>query len=380
MKNARIRADIAQVLGILCFEMEAVGLMDQLPCLVIRGICGYCDSHKHKQWQGYAALTIAAYARALLQVVCLSSNDLSKKERSCWMVPFLFTQGDRQRLIFMDWAELGRPKLCWSWLITHKKRSLEIQFSGSYLSEHYLEPRHNEHKASRAFLSHERAGKWLLIFDKADDMEIWTKGSAAAPLLKDILPKSEDSHMLFTTRNRKLAVRLASLNVISIPKMDPKSTKEILEKLLLGKDLLQDDCATTALLKGLSFLPLAISQAAACINKNRISLSGYLSLLGAQERSTIEILSEEFEDDGRYAEIQNPVAITWWISFMQIQQLDQLAADYLSFMACSILPPAASPREQAEAIGLLKAYSFITAQTRDSLFSLHQLVHLATQN
>lgn len=170
--------------------------------------------------------------------------------------------------------------------------------------------------------------------------------------------------------------------------MDPKTTKEILEKSLLEKDLLQDDCATTALLEGLSFLPLAISQAAAYINENGISLSGYLSLLGAQERSTIEILSEEFEDDGRYAEIQNPVATTWWISFMQIQQLDRSAADYLSFMACidpreipqSILPPAASPKKTSRGIRLLKAYSFITAQTRDGLFSLHRLVHLATRN
>lgn len=43
--------------------------MDELPSLVIRGICDYCDSHKNKRWQGYAALTAAAYAKALLSVV-----------------------------------------------------------------------------------------------------------------------------------------------------------------------------------------------------------------------------------------------------------------------------------------------------------------------
>ena len=52
--------------GILCFEMEAAGLMDSFPCLVIRGICDYADSHKNMVWQPYAAATAAAYAKDLL--------------------------------------------------------------------------------------------------------------------------------------------------------------------------------------------------------------------------------------------------------------------------------------------------------------------------
>ncbi|KAL4934801.1 nucleoside phosphorylase domain-containing protein [Aspergillus oleicola] len=50
-------------------QMEAAGLMNKLPTLVIRGICDYSDSHKQKQWQGYAALTAAAYAKLLLSNV-----------------------------------------------------------------------------------------------------------------------------------------------------------------------------------------------------------------------------------------------------------------------------------------------------------------------
>ena len=51
---------------VLCFEMEAAGLMDSYPCLVIRGICDYADSHKNMNWQPYAAATAAAYAKDLL--------------------------------------------------------------------------------------------------------------------------------------------------------------------------------------------------------------------------------------------------------------------------------------------------------------------------
>jgi len=55
--------------GVLCFEMEAAGLMNSFPCLVIRGICDYADSHKNKRWQPYAAATAAACAKEILSVI-----------------------------------------------------------------------------------------------------------------------------------------------------------------------------------------------------------------------------------------------------------------------------------------------------------------------
>lgn len=67
MKDAVTRDCVAKELDIICFEMEAAGLMDALPCLPIRGICDYSDSHKSKEWQKYAAATAAAYARELLE-------------------------------------------------------------------------------------------------------------------------------------------------------------------------------------------------------------------------------------------------------------------------------------------------------------------------
>jgi nucleoside phosphorylase len=53
----------------LCFEMEAAGLMLDFPCVVIRGVCDYADSHKNKEWQGYAALAAVAYTKELLGYV-----------------------------------------------------------------------------------------------------------------------------------------------------------------------------------------------------------------------------------------------------------------------------------------------------------------------
>ncbi|KAK1838447.1 vegetative incompatibility protein het-e-1 [Colletotrichum chrysophilum] len=68
IKHGNTRDRLARELGALCFEMEAAGLQD-FPCLVIRGICDYSDSHKNKKWQEYAAATAAAFTKELLSVI-----------------------------------------------------------------------------------------------------------------------------------------------------------------------------------------------------------------------------------------------------------------------------------------------------------------------
>jgi nucleoside phosphorylase len=67
MRDALTRDRLAADKDVLCFEMEAAGLMNNFPCLVIRGICDYSDSHKNKEWQGYASMVAAAYAKDLLR-------------------------------------------------------------------------------------------------------------------------------------------------------------------------------------------------------------------------------------------------------------------------------------------------------------------------
>jgi nucleoside phosphorylase len=66
IEDARIRDLLSK--NCLCFETEAAGLMNNFPCLVIRGICDYSDGHKNDQWQKYAAATAAAYAKELMQI------------------------------------------------------------------------------------------------------------------------------------------------------------------------------------------------------------------------------------------------------------------------------------------------------------------------
>ncbi|KAL4789393.1 putative kinesin light chain [Aspergillus venezuelensis] len=421
MKSGQHRDEIVKIEKVIGFEMEGAGVWDNVPCIIIKGVCDYADSHKSKAWQAYAAATGASVAKAFLEYWMPANHECTSNDYHV-MIPFaknpqfVGRQEEIQKIEDLITVPNGPRKLAITGLggvgktqialeLAYRMQAREPECSifwipctsyeaveQAYMSIAQLlglqgvEPAEVKERLKTYFSQTNK--KWVLIFDNADDMGMWIKGSSTAAPLKNIIPQGGNGRILFTSRNRKLAVDLASPNILSIPDADQTTAKEIFKKLLIQKDLLQDDQVTNALLEQLAFLPLAISQAAAYINRNEISLARYISLLGEQEKSTIEMLSEEFEDDGRYAEIHNPVATTWLISFLQIQKVDKLASDYLSFMACvnprdipeSILPSATSAKQRVEALGLLKAYSFLSVQLDDKTFSLHRLVHLATRN
>ena len=51
----------------ICFETGAAGIMDEIPCLVVRGICDYADTHTQDGWHYFAAATAASYCKAVLR-------------------------------------------------------------------------------------------------------------------------------------------------------------------------------------------------------------------------------------------------------------------------------------------------------------------------
>ena len=66
MKSGQHRDIIANENKIIAFEMEGAGVWEDLPCVIIKGVCDYADSHRNKKWQDYAAATAAAGAKAFL--------------------------------------------------------------------------------------------------------------------------------------------------------------------------------------------------------------------------------------------------------------------------------------------------------------------------
>jgi nucleoside phosphorylase len=78
VKDAAVRDRLRDEFDALCVEMEAAGLMNEFPCLVIRGICDYADVHKNDAWHAYAAMTAAAYAKEFLQYISPAQTKLAK--------------------------------------------------------------------------------------------------------------------------------------------------------------------------------------------------------------------------------------------------------------------------------------------------------------
>ncbi|KAI0439883.1 hypothetical protein F4803DRAFT_529566 [Xylaria telfairii] len=258
---------------------------------------------------------------------------------------------------------------------TEMARQLDIQIRGN----------EDLNECVRRYFESERAGKWLMIVDNADDNEIVFGPSDKPGGIDKYLPESNNGLTVFTTRSREVAVDVAKNNLVDLHEMSVDEATEFLKKALSNKQLLQDITTTKELFQELTYLPLAIAQAAAYLNKNtQMSIGKYLALLRGTERDLVSLMSREFRDNTRYRESQNAVATTWLVSFDQIRRSDSNAAKLLSFLSCiepkaiprSILPKPLVEEEMEHAIGMLCGYAFLV-QREEDMFDMHRLVHIA---
>jgi tetratricopeptide (TPR) repeat protein len=262
----------------------------------------------------------------------------------------------------------------------------------------------------KQYLSSSRAGRWLLVVDNADDLDIMF-GREQSRGIVDYLPESEQGVVVYTTRTLEVAVPLARGDVLELGPMDWQDATDFLSKSLVRKELLRDKAMTHKLLDELTRLPLAIAQAAAYLNMNRTTITRYLRLLHSTKQDLVSLLSKEFRDDTRYKGSANAVATTWVVSFSQLRERDRVAADLLAFMSCvewkaiprSLLPKVQSEGQMEDAIGMLCGYSFLARRgdgshatqgrsedgggsdeseeeaEAEEWYDIHRLVHLATR-
>ena len=165
---------------------------------------------------------------------------------------------------------------------------------------------------------------WLMVIDNADGPSVLlgsTNDNPRAGRLYDYLPHSDWGSILFTTRSRKAAERLTQSSILELEDMTKAEAKQLIAQRIVKGTLLDDKSATNELLELLTYLPLAIVQAIAFINRNEVSISDYVSLF-KQVDTEVEILSEPFDDPSRYRETENTIARTWQISFDQILKQD----------------------------------------------------------
>jgi GTPase SAR1 family protein len=147
-------------------------------------------------------------------------------------------------------------------------------------------------KLVQRHLSKEIAGKWMLVVDNADNVEV-VKGSDGEKGILDYLPESELGLTVFTTRDKKTAHALAGSSTLDVEKLNLVAASDLFKKMLTRKNLLYEEATVSELLVDLDFLPLAITQAAAYINVNPVSVNEYVGHLRGTESNLVCIMSEE---------------------------------------------------------------------------------------
>ncbi|KAI9760923.1 MAG: hypothetical protein M1835_000077, partial [Candelina submexicana] len=289
----------------------------------------------------------------------------------------------------------------------------------------------------KTWLERPTHGRWLMIIDNADDNEMFfgpnegrhqhasSKESITAKLAS-YLPVCSHGTVLTTTRFKHVGVNLTiGRLVIGVTEMNKAEATAMMRK-RLGEQYCTDDDLNT-LSEHLEGLPLALAQAASYIQKNTITVNEYIERLQGSDKKTVALLSEPFEDAGRDSGVPNAVAESWILTFRQIKRSYPEAADLLSLMTFfdrqeipqSLLVQTPKPKIGSETqrdpddgleangdivsegncasqddmtsedssdseaehelenqLGVLKAYSLITAGKGDQTFDLHRLIQM----
>jgi hypothetical protein len=154
------------------------------------------------------------------------------------------------------------------------------------------------------WLSEEENGPWLMVLDNADDADVWV--TAPEGPLVNYLPRGKHGSMLVTTRNSQLGktITKAKKKPIDVPIFGSDDSVALLRSKVSEDDELtiEDSKEITSIL---CHLPLAITQAAAYLDKNEISVAEYLALLKSSKADTVDLLVRESHDESRDPDIQN---------------------------------------------------------------------------
>ncbi|RDL35854.1 uncharacterized protein BP5553_06466 [Venustampulla echinocandica] len=247
------------------------------------------------------------------------------------------------------------------------------------------------------WLCDEDHGPWLLVVDNADDIETFfgptsdtsqVRGKSAIPLAK-FLPRSPDGSMIITTRDKRIGDRLAdrAKTIMVLPMVNREADN--LLRLTVPIQSGSEESESKELLDALGYLPLAITQAAAFINENTMTVVEYLEAFYSSNSELQELLSQDLGDPRRDLDTQNSITRTWKLSFDQISRQKPRAAELLSLM--SVLDRQGIPKtllqndneqgiEFTTALGTLQAFSLIGIEKGGTKYEMHRLVQLSTQN
>ncbi|KAJ5065692.1 hypothetical protein J3E74DRAFT_414642 [Bipolaris maydis] len=245
----------------------------------------------------------------------------------------------------------------------------------------------------RDWLRNAKNGRWLLVLDNTDDAAIVspTEGSSGLQQhLSRYLPFSRHGAVLVTSRTKSAAMQIVEdSDIILIEPMHDAAAHALLRKKLRDIDDKDDNIATLA--TTLSYMPLALVQAAAYIRERapRCSVRQYLEEYRQSDHRKTRLLNQEAGHLRRDIAASNSILVTWQISFDHIRSTRQSAAGLLSLMSFfdrqgiqeALLHQQSSIADDGfeEDVLVLRDYSLITVTRDADTFEMHSLVQLATR-
>ncbi|PWY91538.1 hypothetical protein BO94DRAFT_622965 [Aspergillus sclerotioniger CBS 115572] len=376
VKNSRLRDKLGQELGVYCVEMEAAGLMNSFPCLVIRGIYDYADSHKNKEWQGYAAVNAASYAKALLAVVPASDRQMVRTLQEAaadgnFQVPFELTKvpavskfigrtADLDRLwglLQPDASNLrkvvvlhGMGGLAIFWIngqdenilirsladIAARLRDMSIQLTA--IKDTKPEDTKQDAQQVLNWLSQEGNSKWLLIYDNVDQSPLHNSlnEQGGAYDIHKYIPSADHGSVIITTRLQKLA--------------ELGTSSYLLQRL--------------PFIYRLDGLPLALALAGSYIHSSGMSYSSYMSHYN-QAWCDLQAAAEAPR------EYSNGNMLTAWaLSYHEVKKGFPLAAQFLYL-------PSFLHHDEIQFLRTIKVlvdFSLVQRQSGRGGYSLHPVI------
>jgi tetratricopeptide (TPR) repeat protein len=252
------------------------------------------------------------------------------------------------------------------------------------------------------WLNEDDSSQWLMILDNADDADLFLyqsgvdtlaeRNDAAERSLRKFLPNRLNARksMVVATRNRHVGEDLAQGEpCIDVGPFSSQEAQDLLRSKVREIINHVGEQEAKKLVEFLGHIPLAITQAAAYMNRNKISVSKYLAALEKDQQNLIDHLSVELQDYRRERGYPNSVFLTWRLSFEQIRLQEPRAAEVLSLMAMLDgqqipLDLVQSPDDRdidfRSAVGTLDGYSLISRETGDEVCAMHPLVQLSIQD
>lgn len=276
------------------------------------------------------------------------------------------------------------------------------------------DPNANVFKLVYDWLQDAENGNWVVILDNVDDDDFLrtpilpsSPNSILKQPLKTYLPRGHHGLLIVTSRRTDVAMRIVDKrDIIAVNTMEEPEALALMQKTL---ELPTSEADIMKLTEALDYVPLALIQAAAYLNKREglVSVPQYVEKLQGSDHSGAELLSHEAGDLQRDWEANNSILKTWQISFDHISNMRPSAADLLALM--SFFDRQGIPEELLRDIKIrihdndsdavsdddcsdfdanenfmkdivtLRDYSFISKTPNIKAFGMHRLVQLSTR-